>query len=70
MNYIKPVAKILGVKPGEAFRLTGYRVYQFRITENGVEYSFDLTNWNPAPDRIWHEILVGETEIVKLEGKQ
>ena len=67
MNYIKPVAKILGVKPGEVFKLTGYNGL-FRITERGLEKKAAKITWISAQPEILHEIITGITEIVKLEG--
>ena len=74
-NYMAGVAKLLGVKLGEIFKIsadnrTGNLYYQL-TEENGILYSYskDNINWKRGMDMILLDLLLGDIRIVKLPSK-
>ena len=68
-NYMKNIAKMLGVGLGEVFSIKYdegvYNCY-FRFTENGLERSPDgVNNWDSAWTSYYHNLLTGREVIVK-----
>lgn len=64
MNYMKEVAQILGVELDEEFYIKG-NDNKFKITNNGMCYSFKSCDmWSPV-SWIICDILNGKLEIVK-----
>lgn len=49
MNYMKEVAKMLGVKPYEEFNLSSFGGRKFRFTDQGFEYFHEpIEKWVPS----------------------
>ncbi len=73
-NHIAEVAGLLGVKPGEPFKLTDdthgdyHRYYQF-TDKKGFETSVDGVKWETATAIVLRGILMGDIRIVKLPWK-
>lgn len=73
-NYMAEVAKLLGVELGESFKTTSstqgnyHRYYQF-TDKKGFETSVDGVEWEMAAAVTLRDILMGETEVVKLPWK-
>ncbi|PWM78644.1 MAG: hypothetical protein DBY32_03965 [Phascolarctobacterium sp.] len=69
MNYMKQVAKMLGVELGEEFKIKGghgNNEYCYKFTEHGIVWiksGATLSNSGLA------ELLTGEAQIVKLQWK-
>lgn len=63
-NYMKEVAKLLGLEIEETFRIKGEEPY-FRFTEEDFESSNDIIEWTMAPSVHLRCILTGEVTIVK-----
>lgn len=63
-NYMKEVAKLLGLKIEETFRIKGEEPY-FRFTEEDFESSIDTIEWTVASSIHLRDILAGEATIVK-----
>lgn len=63
-NYMKEVAKLLGLKIEETFRIKGEEPY-FRFTEKDFESSTDTIEWTVASSIHLRDILAGEVTIVK-----
>ena len=66
-NYMKDVARMLGVELGEEFKLDG-RKTKYKFTENGL-YFYAPDGWWQCSNVMLPEILKGELEIVKLPWK-
>ena len=73
-NHIAEVAKMLGVKIGETFKLTDdthgdyHQYYQF-TDKKGFETSLDGVKWKTAAAEVLKDILMGDIRIVKLPWK-
>ena len=68
-NYMAEVAKLLGLKIEETFRIKGEELY-FRFTEKDFESSTDTIEWTVASSIHLRDILAGEVTIVKkMEAK-
>lgn len=72
MNYMKDVAKLLGVEIGEKFKLKNPRIDKtfdsviYKLTQEGlIEYSLNVTEKRYVANTL-QEILYGKFEIVKL----
>ena len=64
-NYMKDVAKLLGVELEEEFRIEGFP-NKYKLSENGlVSWSNYWQSWVSSSDII-EELLTGESELVKL----
>ena len=63
-NYMKEVAKLLGLEIEETFRIKGEEPY-FRFTEEDFESSTDIIEWTMAPSVHLRCILTSEATIVK-----
>ena len=71
MNYMKEVAKLLGVELYENFRyestLTGLSKIELRFTEKYLEgYSSDINVWFNVTYETMCNLLNGEYKVVKL----
>lgn len=68
-NYMKNVAKLLGVEVEEDFCIKNYEGF-FRFTEGGLQWLLGSpAKWVPVKIPILKELLTGVTEIVKLPWK-
>lgn len=72
MNYMKDVAKLLGVEIGEKFKLKNPRIDKtfdsviYKLTQEGlIEYSLNVTEKRYVANTL-QEILYGKLEIIKL----
>ena len=63
-NYMADVAKMLGVKLGEEFKISN-DAHIYRITKYGVEYTLANKMWDRDTFALL-KLLNGEIEIVKL----
>ena len=63
-NYMADVAKMLGVKLGEEFKISN-DVHIYRITKHGVEYTLANKMWDRDTFALL-KLLNGEIEIIKL----
>ena len=65
VNYMKDVAKLLGIELGEKFYLEGQKS-EYRITENGVETFYDDDEgWLTSAEISLDFLLTGRYIIVK-----
>lgn len=67
-NYMKEVAKLLGVELEEVFRLEKYESY-FRFTREYFESSLDGNDWSMANSLTLLDVLNGTATIKKLPWK-
>ena len=72
MNYMKDVAKLLGVEIGEKFKLRNQRINKtfdsviYKLTQEGlIEYPLNVTEERYVCNTL-QEILYGKFEIVKF----
>lgn len=73
-NYMREIARLLGVELGESFKLVDdnggkYHNYYRFTNEKGIEESDDNDNWESAIPGILKWILMGEIRIIKLPWK-
>lgn len=65
MNYMKDVAKLLGVEIGEEFEIRGYYNCLYKFTKDGLDcYENGILRW--TSDCPIEKLLTGECEIIKL----
>lgn len=74
VNRMEEVAKMFGLKLGEAFRIIdatydGYPGYYRFSEEHGVEISCDNIKWDGFDDKILQLLMLGEVKIEKLPWK-
>lgn len=62
-NYMADVAKMLGVEPGEEFKIDGSNLI-YKFFENGLCFRC-IEGWLPAKHQ-FHDLIKGECNIVKL----
>lgn len=73
-NHMAGVAKLLGVELRKAFRIVSddndrYSQGYFRLTEEGIEDSYDSHHWNGASASILERLMTGETRVAALPWK-
>lgn len=66
MNYMKEVAKMLGVELYEEFNISFYKYIKYRLTEHGLEYFYEQDKKWMVSDCL-NGILRGTYEIVKIQ---
>ena len=67
MNYMKQVAKMLGVELGEVFCIKAYGpIFKYKITEYGIEYLNVTDKWCESNPNLINEILTGRQVIRKI----
>lgn len=69
-NLIPEICKLLGVKPGEEFKIKGYDGLTYKLTDNGLELTAvdgQKTKW--FDHGALSSLLKGKMEIVKLPWK-
>lgn len=66
-NYMQDVAKMLGVKLGEEFKIGNFSTL-YKFTERGLFFE-DNGGWNYADDYTLDDLLIGDVEIEKLPWK-
>lgn len=67
MNYMKQVAKMLGVELGEEFELIKYdSIFKYKLTSDGlVAFSPITKDWHEG-NKLLVDLLLGSNEIVKI----
>lgn len=73
-NYMAEVAALLGVEPGQSFKISddtyGIRQSYYRLTEeNGCEVSDDNTSWVTVSAEVLKWLIMGDVRISKLPWK-
>ena len=63
-NYMKNVAKMLGVELGEEFKIGNFSTL-YKFTERGLFFK-DNEGWNYNCDYTLDDLLIGDVEIEKL----
>ena len=69
-NLIPEIARMLGVEPGEEFKIKGYDGLTYKLTDNGLELTAvddQKTKW--FDHGALNSLLKGKMEIVKLPWK-
>ena len=70
-NHMAEVATLLGVEPGQSFKISddtyGIRQSYYRLTEeNGCEISGDNTSWVTVSAEVLKWLVMGDVKVVKL----
>lgn len=70
-NLIPEIAKMLGVEPGEEFKIKEYGERIYRFANSGLQLIYDngVRNLNTTTNMALSGLLSGDLEIVKLQWK-